>query len=67
MPIPYFRCAKCKKEHPTKKDTYACEDGHLEVAGAKVKQYSSTYQYPYLVEVTFTNGVKKDYYAEEMR
>lgn len=65
MPIPFYRCSKCKKEHKTLEDAFACEDSHLEVSDAKAKTYTIG-QYPYILEVTFTNGVKKEYIADDM-
>lgn len=65
MPIPFFRCSKCKKEHSSFEDAKICEEGHLEVLEAKAKQYTIG-KFPFMLSVTFTNGVTKDYIADDM-
>lgn len=64
-PISFYRCSKCKREYQARKDATACEDSHLKVVKAKIKQYS-IHQYPYMLEVTFSNGITKEYVADDM-
>lgn len=65
MPIPFFRCSKCKKEFPTAEEAERCENSHLEVLEAKAKQYTMG-PYPFMLVVTFQNGISKDYIADDM-
>ena len=63
MPVPFFRCAKCRKEFGTCSEAEACELGHLEVISACSKQYTIG-KYPYIIMVTFTDGSTKEYFAD---
>lgn len=65
MPIPFFRCLKCRKEFGTRAEAEGCESGHLEVTAACSKNYTIG-KYPYMIEVTFSDGSVKDYIADDM-
>ena len=65
MPIPFFLCEKCKREHPTFEEAEACENSHLVVLTARAKQYTIG-RYPFMLEVTFQDGATKDYIADDM-
>lgn len=65
MPIPFFRCVKCRKEFSTQAEAEGCEVEHLEVTAASAKQYTIK-KHPYMIEVTFTDGSVKDYIADDM-
>ena len=64
-PIPFYRCGKCKREHPSYDAATGCEDGHLIPIAVETKSYTIK-PYPYSVEITFTNGEKKIYNAEDL-
>lgn len=65
MPISFFRCDKCRKTFDSYEDAEACEDAHLRPVAVEVKSYS-TRPYPYSVEITFYNGEKHIYNAENL-
>lgn len=65
MPIPFYRCERCQREFASLEAALECENSHLQVTGAKIKQYS-VYRYPYMLEVTFSDGTQRDYVADEM-
>lgn len=65
MPIPFYRCEKCRREHDTLEGAEKCEAAHLTVISARVKGYG-IYPYPYEVEVVFSNGETRVYLADNM-
>ena len=65
MPIPFYRCNKCKREHPNVEAAIACERAHLIPEAVLVKSYSVK-PYPYSVEITFTNGEKRIYNSKDL-
>ena len=65
MPTPFWRCAKCGREHPKREDAANCEKFHLAVRKARALRYTVS-AYPYTIEVTFTDGSTKVYRWEEL-
>ncbi|GHU60800.1 hypothetical protein FACS1894171_2730 [Clostridia bacterium] len=65
MPIPFYRCCKCRKEFDSFKAAKSCENAHLKPVSAKAVRYTIR-QYPYSVEITFNNGEHKIYNAEDL-
>lgn len=65
MPIPFFRCEKCRREFPSRQEAEQCESAHLIPVSAAVKNYT-TKPFPYSVEITFSNGEKRIYNAEDL-
>lgn len=65
MPIPFFRCKTCGREFPGVEGAERCERGHLTAVSAAVKVYG-IHQYPYSVDVTFSNGETREYVAQNM-
>lgn len=65
MAIPFFRCETCRREFPNREDAERCERGHLKAVSAAVKVYG-IHQYPYSVDITFSNGETREYVAHNM-
>ena len=65
MPIAFFRCSKCRREFDTHKAAKACENGHLTPVAAKILRYTIK-PFPYSLEVTFNNGERRIYNAEDL-
>ena len=65
MPLTFYRCKKCKREHNDFKDANDCEMTHLEAVSVKNVKYTIR-NWPYSVEVTFSDGSKRIYNAEDM-
>jgi len=65
MPIPFWRCEKCRREYDTSEKAEKCEAAHLWPVSARVKSYG-VHPYPYELEVTFSNGEKRVYLADNM-
>ena len=63
IPLVFYRCAKCRREYDSSGDAEKCEVEHLTVVEAHVKGYG-IHPYPYELEVTFNNGEKRVYLAE---
>ena len=61
----FFRCSKGRREFDPFESAIACEESHREVVTAKAKQYTVS-PYPFMIEVTFTDGDTKDYIADDM-
>lgn len=59
----FFRCAKCRREFGSHAEAENCESKHLSVVEAHVKSYG-IHPYPYELEVTFNNGEKRVYLAD---
>ena len=65
MPISFWRCAKCRREHDSFESAEKCENGHLIPVEVSIKNHSIR-PYPYSLEVTFSDGKAKIYNAEDM-
>ena len=65
MPIPFWRCEKCRREYDSLEKAESCESGHLIPIEVSVKSYSIR-PYPYSLEITFSDGEAKTYNAEDM-
>ena len=65
MPLLFYRCAKCGREHPRYEEAELCEKTHLEVLSARVIRYSA-HPYPHTIEVTFSDGSTKIYRWEDL-
>ena len=52
MPIPFFKCEKCKRTFDRFEDAEGCEAVHLPPAAVEVKSYSIR-PFPYSVDITF--------------
>lgn len=65
MAIPFYRCEKCRREFPTREAAEQCEADHLVPVSATVISYTVK-PYPYSVEITFSNGEKRIYNAEDL-
>jgi transposase-like protein len=66
MPIPFYRCGVCKREFETHDKAVLCELAHLKVVSATVKGYG-IHQYPYTLNVLFSNGETREYVALEIK
>jgi uncharacterized CHY-type Zn-finger protein len=64
MPITFYRCYKCHREFDNFKAAKNCENAHLTPVSVKVVRYTIR-QYPYSVEITFNNGERRIYNAED--
>lgn len=64
-PLTFYRCPKCKREFDQHDDAVDCERSHLSVKRARAKRYTVG-QYPFTVDVTFSNGKTKTYILEDM-
>ena len=65
MPIHFFRCNKCRKEYKSFKEAKNCENTHLSPVSAKAVSYT-VMPFPYQVEITFNNGERRLYAAEDL-
>jgi len=65
MPLARYRCCKCLKEFVSYKEAKNCEAAHLYPVSAKVVNYTVR-PYPYEVEITFNNGERRIYAAEDL-
>jgi hypothetical protein len=65
MPITYFKCAKCLHTFDTHKEARDCEKSHLRPVSAKAIKYTIK-PYPYSIEVTFNNGEKHIFNAQDL-
>lgn len=65
MPIPFFRCEKCRREFDSREGAERCEDAHPTPVSAVVAGYG-IHPYPYSLEVTFSDGKSRIYNAENM-
>jgi len=65
MPLTFYRCRKCKREFNNFRDAKNCETAHPEPVSVKNVQYTIKH-WPYSVEVTFNDGSKRVYYAENL-
>jgi len=65
MPIARYLCSKCKCEYKSYKAAKACENGHLKPVSARAIKYTIR-PYPYSLEVTFNNGEKRIYNAQDL-
>ena len=60
-----YRCARCRREFASLEEATACEDSHLQVLHARIKEYS-VHKYPFMLEVTFSDGSTREYIADNM-
>lgn len=65
MPVPFWRCGKCRREHDSREGAEQCEASHLAPVSASIKQYTHR-PYPYALDVTFEDGTVMVYNAENM-
>lgn len=65
IPLIFYRCARCRREFDKLEDAQTCETSHARVKRARAKQYTVG-QYPFTVEVVFSNGQTKVYVLEEL-
>jgi hypothetical protein len=65
MPITFFRCCKCRKEFNTYKGAKSCENAHLTPVSTKAIRYTIK-PFPYSVEITFNNGERRIFNAEDL-
>jgi len=66
MPLIFFRCEKCRREFPSREDAEKCEAAHVSAVSVAVK-VCGIHEYPYSVDVTFSNGETREYVADHMR
>ena len=65
MPMTFYRCKKCRREFDNYRDAKNCETAHPEPVSIKNVQYTIKH-WPYSVEVTFSDGSKRLYNADEL-
>lgn len=65
IPIPFYRCEKCRREHDSREGAEQCEASHHRPVSVEIKQYTHR-PYPYALNVTFEDGAVKVYNAEDM-
>jgi hypothetical protein len=65
MPIPFYRCSKCRREFDNYKAAKSCENAHLTPVSATALRYTVK-PFPYKIEVTLNNGEKRVYNAEDL-
>ena len=66
MPIPFYRCRICRREFPDMKIAEQCEQAHLEAVSVSIKSYG-IHKYPYLLNVTFSDGKILEYSLDKLR
>jgi hypothetical protein len=64
-PMVFYRCVKCGCTFNTYEEAKACEAAHIIPVSVKVKQHTVR-SFPYSVEVTFNNGEKRIYNADNL-
>ncbi|MCL2708367.1 MAG: hypothetical protein FWF03_04530, partial [Defluviitaleaceae bacterium] len=64
MPLMFFRCRKCKHEFKNLHDAKNCEAAHPQPVSIRNVSYTVK-NWPYQVEVTFNDGSKRLYSADE--
>jgi hypothetical protein len=65
IPIPFYRCERCRREFDSREEAENCERGHLKPVSVQAKQYTIR-PHLYSVEVTFENGEKRIYNADDL-
>lgn len=65
-PIIFYRCCVCKREHAYHEEAVRCEASHLTAVSVSVRNHG-IHEYPYSVDVTFSNGQTREYVADHMR
>jgi hypothetical protein len=65
MPVVFYRCSKCRKEFNSHKAAKSCENSHLIPTSAKAVSYTIK-PFPYSIEVTFNNGERRVYNAQDL-
>lgn len=63
--IKRYRCKDCGREFDSCKSAKLCEDAHLQPVSVMPLTYTVK-PYPYKVEVSFSNGERHIYNAEEL-
>jgi hypothetical protein len=63
--IKRYRCKDCKREFDSYKSAKACESAHLKPVSVKSARFTVK-PFPYQVEVTFDNGERHIYNADEL-
>jgi len=65
MPLIFFRCRKCKREFNNYQDAKNCEMAHPQPVSIRNVSYTAKH-WPYQVEVTFNDGSKRLYNADNL-
>ena len=65
MPLTFYRCRKCRREFNTFQDAKDCEKAHPEPVSVRNMAYTIK-KWPYQVEVTFDDGSKRIYNADDL-
>ena len=65
MPLTFYRCLKRKREFDNERDAHNCEAAHPEPVAVRNIQYTIK-RWPYSVEVTFNDGSKRVYNADDI-
>ena len=65
MPLISYRCRKCKREFNNFQDAKNCETAHPQPVAIRNVSYTIKY-WPYQVEVTFNDGSKRLYNADDL-
>jgi len=65
MPLTFYRCRKCRREFSEYRDAKNCEAAHPTPVSVKNVQYTVK-RWPYQVEVTFSDGSKRLYNADDL-
>jgi len=65
MPLLFYRCRKCKREFDNFRDAKNCETAHPHPVAIRSVSYTIKY-WPYQVEVTFNDGSKRLYNADDL-
>ena len=65
MPVPFFKCVKCGRTFDSFEGAEACENAHPYPVSVEIKSHSIR-PFPYSVEITFSNGERRIYNAEDL-
>jgi hypothetical protein len=65
LPIPFYRCEKCRREFDRRADAERCEAAHLAPVSVTAKRYTVK-PHPYSVDVLFTDGKDRTYNADDL-
>ena len=65
IPLLFYRCRKCKREFDNFQDAKNCETAHPHPVAIRNVSYTIKY-WPYQVEVTFNDGSKRLYNADDL-
>ena len=61
----FYRCRKCRREFDSFQSAKNCEKAHLEPVSVRNVKYTIK-KWPYQVEVTFNDGTKRIYNADDL-